>query len=557
MNSLGRKLAVAITVTLVLGLGAIILVVLRGIQHEYEEGLQNRALLLADTMDTSLKHMMLTNNIGIMQDWIKGLKTTKGVAGVEVLRKDGVEAFSDNASIRAVNDYMGDEIYPLHDPGSFKPTEEFRGFNVLPVDKEKFAEAVNTATPVFVQETLDGEAVLTLFRPIMAMEDCAVCHGYDTHKVRCVIRVSFPTAEVRHQMGEAIWKLAAFSFVTILVVIFVLRLILRRFVLAPVQRIAQGVKQTSEGDLTVAIGVDGKDELGVLTVDFNQMVESLNRQSVEVRNLAENINQSAGEVREFATALSAEVQRQLKETELIAAAIEQMGASMEEVKRNTEHAAASSGEVLGAAASGKGDIVNTIDEMRRIDAAAKRSAEAINLLGRRSGEIGEVVSVINDIADQTNLLALNAAIEAARAGEQGRGFAVVADEVRKLAERTMGATKQIAVTIGTIQSETGEAVRQIHAVNSLAGKGLALSEEAGRSYDRIISKIDEAVALINAIARTVEEQAVVTRDIAQKVLEVSTIGHQTAKGAAQAVGGINGMSALTAKIAERISRFKL
>ncbi len=557
MNSLGKKMSVAITATLLLGLGILTLTVIKGLNKEHEEHLENLEDMLAGSMDTSLRDMMITGNAMIVQDWIKGLKKMEGVTAVQVLRKDGVEAFSDNATIRHVNEFLGDETFKPHGEDNFRPNTDFKGFNLFPIDKERLNAVLKGQKAETFFETVGDTSVMTKYVPVPRTDDCTPCHGYDEHPVRAVIRISLPTAPMDAEVSAATWELIAFSLTAVIAVIAVLRLFLKRIILSPIRKIAQGVKQTSEGDLTVAIAVDSNDELGALTDDFNHMVESLNHQSVDVQQLAENIKSSAGEVKGFADELSREVQRQLRETEAIAAAIEELGVSMDEVKRNTEHAAASSGEVLTAANSGKGDMASTINEMRRIDDAAKSSAEAINMLGRRSGEIGEVVNVINDIADQTNLLALNAAIEAARAGEQGRGFAVVADEVRKLAERTMTATKQIAQTIGTIQSETEEAIRQIHVVNDLAGKGLGLSEEAGRKYDQIIKKIDEAATLIRAIARTVEEQAVVSRDIAQKVMEVSSIGHQTANGAAQAAEGISGMSGLTVRITAQISRFKL
>ncbi|MBI5178479.1 MAG: methyl-accepting chemotaxis protein [Nitrospinae bacterium] len=557
IRSLGKKLSIAILITLLLGLGVLTVVVTGVTKSDYQANMETRSIMLANSMTTSIVDMMVTGNAMIVLDWIKGLKKMEGVTAVQVLRKDGTEAFADNSTIAHVNQHLDSTAFTPHADSTFAKTEDFPGFNLFPVNKEKFNEALDKQKPVTFFETLNNHRVMTTFAPIKKLEECNACHGYDSHPVRAVIRLSVPTAAMEADVGRTTRNMFLLSAATVIVVLAVMQLILRKFVITPIRKIGDGVKRTAEGDLTVSIPVDSNDELGDLATDFNTMVVNLNRQSVEIKQLSEMIKTSAGMVQTFASDLSRDVQRQLAQTEQMATAIEELSTSMEGVKQNTDAAGQSSGEVLQAATSGRGDILNTIQEMRRIDESAKTSAEVINTLGKRSSEIGEVVLVINDIADQTNLLALNAAIEAARAGEQGRGFAVVADEVRKLAERTMTATKQIATTIKSIQKDTGEAINQIKNVNGLAGKGLRLSEQAGLSYDEIIHKIENAAGVISQITQTVEQQAHVTHEISQKVVGVSDIAKNTTEGAELAAAGLEEMSRLTVQITEKIAHFKV
>jgi len=178
-------------------------------------------------------------------------------------------------------------------------------------------------------------------------------------------------------------------------------------------------------------------------------------------------------------------------------------------------------------------VSQAIDGMNRISASVMESARTIETLGKSSDEIGEIIAVIYDIADQTNLLALNAAIEAARAGEQGRGFAVVADEVRKLAERTTKATKEIASMIKSIQSDTDGAVKSMSAGTEEVEKGVSLVNQAGGSLDQIVEVVASVTDMIQQIATAAEEQSAAAEEISTNVEAVATITKETATGANQ------------------------
>jgi methyl-accepting chemotaxis protein len=206
--------------------------------------------------------------------------------------------------------------------------------------------------------------------------------------------------------------------------------------------------------------------------------------------------------------------------EQIATAMEEMSMTVNEVARNTTNASDSAAQVAGNACEGQKIVTKAVLEMQKVAEIVRTSAVIVGSLGTKSEKISEIVNVINDIADQTNLLALNAAIEAARAGEQGRGFAVVADEVRRLAERTVNSTKQIRDMVGEIQSETMQAVTSIEKGKNEAEISEKLSHQVEESLSNIVHSINEIKDVISQIATASEEQAATATVIAGNLEEI-------------------------------------
>jgi methyl-accepting chemotaxis protein len=210
-----------------------------------------------------------------------------------------------------------------------------------------------------------------------------------------------------------------------------------------------------------------------------------------------------------------------------------------------------------SAARGGEVVQQTISGMHRIAAQVKQSAQTVESLGVRSEQIGEIVGTIEDIADQTNLLALNAAIEAARAGEQGRGFAVVADEVRALAERTSVATKEISEMIRAIQKETKEAVVAMEEGVSEVEKGATTSEKSGEALHEILAHIEEVNMQINQIAIAAEEQTATTSEISSNVMQVTQVVQETSRGAYETATASAQLAANAQLLQELVNKFKL
>jgi methyl-accepting chemotaxis protein len=255
--------------------------------------------------------------------------------------------------------------------------------------------------------------------------------------------------------------------------------------------------------------------------------------------------------------MAAGSQEQSSQAGEVATAVGQMTATILETSKNADNATAAAKNAGNIAKEGGKVVDETVKGMIRIADVVKKSAETVQALGKSSDQIGEIVQVIDDIADQTNLLALNAAIEAARAGEQGRGFAVVADEVRKLAERTTKATKEIAGMIKQIQKDTGDAVVSMQQGTVEVENGKQLADKAGKSLKEIIHGSDEVVDIITQVATASQEQSAAAEQISQNIEAISNVTHESATGIQQIARASEDLNRLTSDLQNLVSNFKI
>lgn len=283
------------------------------------------------------------------------------------------------------------------------------------------------------------------------------------------------------------------------------------------------------GDLTAQMVGDYNGSFGQLKTDIHQLGESLSDLISQVSETANNAASWAFQISTTAESLATATHEQSAQADEVASAVEEMSQTItgNAMSANrTSDVAKKSGEI---AAEGGKVVSQTVDKMRDIAQVVGDSANSIVKLGESSKQIGEIISVIDDIADQTNLLALNAAIEAARAGEQGRGFAVVADEVRKLAERTTDATKRIATMIKSIQLETEQAVQAMNLGTNEVKSGIVLADKAGESLNEILVSSKEVLEMIDMIASASEEQSATSEQIAKNVTAISKVTGDSSK----------------------------
>ncbi len=319
-----------------------------------------------------------------------------------------------------------------------------------------------------------------------------------------------------------------------------------------IEDIAQG-----EGDLTRRLEMTSNDEMGLLANGFNTFVGNLRGIIARVSSFAKEVASASMQFSSTCEEIKDRIKGQMTRTEQMATATEEMSATIAEVARNCSDAAQTAMEADSTASKGSDVIARTIKGINDIASRVQESTELILLLNKRSGEIGKIVGVIDDIADQTNLLALNAAIEAARAGEQGRGFAVVADEVRKLSERTIGATKEIGNMISTIQVEAQKAVNSMESCNEEGNIQKKLAGEAGDVLKGIVSKVRQVNDMIQRIATATEEQSKTSEQIGSDMEEIAFAFKETTDGTEQMSLASNNLSVVAAQLQKLTSKFKV
>lgn len=327
----------------------------------------------------------------------------------------------------------------------------------------------------------------------------------------------------------------------------------------PINKIVERIKDIAEGegDLTQRVDENRKDEVGDLAKWFNVFVNKIHGIINEFASSTNEVASAATEIAASSEEMARGISEQEAQTLQVSSAIEEMSSTVAEVAQKSSNASTIS-NAAGKIAKDGGEVVqHTIESINTIATVVQESAVAIQELGERSEQIGQIIEVINDIADQTNLLALNAAIEAARAGEHGRGFAVVADEVRKLADRTTKATKEIASSILAIQDNTKGAVERMNYGTQCVQEGVDLASQSGQVLNKIMSGSEEVANMIQSIAAAAEEQASASDQIARNVEAIASVTKESSQGVGQSVAAATQLSQKSEELRRMVGQFKL
>ncbi|MBF0273639.1 MAG: methyl-accepting chemotaxis protein [Nitrospinae bacterium] len=465
------------------------------------------------------------NTIVDSADFIANALTTFMITGVISERKVFLQELAKLKNIEAVHVARNDKV--IEQFGKGEGEEGSRD------ELEK--QVMKTSKTVFVEFHKNGKTFLRGIVPIIATENsygknCLECHevpsGYVNGTVSVVIGLEEIQAfivetETLLWVGQIGWQILLF-----IIIMFIMQLLLTK----PIQRVKDKIKDISQqNDLTLKVEYGQNDELGQIATQTNHLLETLNDEFRKIGADADSVSNFAKSLKESSSQINERSVLQGNKLNDIVAAVEEITRTTSMVAANTTEVASLSEDASQAAIKGGDIIKQTIDAIYYIKETVVSIASTITSLQERSQQIGDITTVIDDIAEQTNLLALNAAIEAARAGEQGRGFAVVADEVRKLAERTSKATQEITERIKSIQAETGKAAEGMQKGQEDVDAGVKNAAEAGESLGQIVNLVEDVSSKISHIATSMEEQKNAIEEIARNVHEVAGHANDNAK----------------------------
>ncbi len=423
---------------------------------------------------------------------------------------------------------------------------------------------------------------LRFFRSVKLEKQCEVCHGDPATSKQLWHRddgrdiLGFPMEnkragdlhgafEIIRPLGPAyanlhnhIWAATGLTFLTILVLCITGYLAIAKIIVNPLTDLALKLQDISSGggDLTSRLKIQGKTELAWVAGSFNGFVKKIAKTIDEIRLTSEKLGQHAENLAQISKQTENGVCQQKSETAMVATAMDQMTATAQEVAKNAVNATDAVSCADQEATCSKNIVTEVVSSINSLAAEVENAAGVIHQLDSDSESIGEVLSVIQGIAEQTNLLALNAAIEAARAGEQGRGFAVVADEVRTLASRTQKSTQEIQTTIERLQARARQAVKVMENGKQQAATSVEKAASSGEALENINSKIEIVQDMNTLIASAAEEQTAVAEEINRNIHSISKVSEQTSQGMQKTAASSHELLELADQLKQTVNQFK-
>jgi len=418
-------------------------------------------------------------------------------------------------------------------------------------------------------DNIDGEPVMRIaIADRMVSDACVSCHNgrADTPKadwklgdVRGVLEVDLSIASALANGKNIQYTILGVILVAMIIAYLTLLFVYRQTIGSRLKSLLDALQNISEGegDLTQRLPEDGEDEISRIAASFNKFADSMRTTVSRISEVTQQLSGSSNRLAEINHKSSSAVHDQGNETNQIATAINEMAAAAEEVSRHAAEAAQASSETDSSTQATQRAVNAAIGDIRELSGKLEAAASTMNQLQEGAQNVGGVIDVIRGIAEQTNLLALNAAIEAARAGEQGRGFAVVADEVRTLAARTQQSTEEIREMIEQLQEISGKAVETMEQSQQQAEQSVAQASNAGESLDSIVQSISAVNDINTQIAAASEEQSQVVGSIDQSITAIKDLSEKSVSHASESDSLSNELANMATELEEQVKRFKV
>jgi methyl-accepting chemotaxis protein len=469
----------------------------------------------------AVEELMMGGDPKIVNNFVTQLKAKKTVLDIAVFNKDGKRSGGDAG------------VDPL----------------VL--------ESFKSGKPQYINRDIGGLHTLVSVIPLPNEQRCKSCHTETGHTGAIILTSSLEEGyKSTLKFGMLISAIGAVCFILIVggMYLFFRLTIIKNIVTVSnnIQLLSQG-----EGDLTVTLPITSSDEIGVLTTGVNNLVAKLREIITDLYVQAGHVATTSCGTTSGLEKLAASIFEQKELAASVAVASEEMSATLNDVAMTTAKASTHSKQVDDSAREGQNVVAETVESIDQIRVGVEQTLRVMNRLQQSSTQIGEIIGLIEDVADQTNLLALNAAIEAARAGEAGRGFAVVADEVKNLSSKTSSSTQQIGSIIKTIQADIREAMKSTEEAKGRVEHGIINSNRASDQISTILTFASESADMINSIAIATEEQSATTNDISNKIHEVSNTSNDVQSEMEKSISTFSELTRTAEKIYNTVGRFKV
>jgi methyl-accepting chemotaxis protein len=412
-------------------------------------------------------------------------------------------------------------------------------------------------------ETVGGKRMLTIIEPFAAVADrngtnCLTCHALPEGTVLGAGRLTFSMEERDKAISKELLFSGVINFLVLLAGLFVINTIMRKVVIKPLSGLRETMNSIGDNaDLRQRIKLGANDEFRQVGEAVNCMLDQFQPTIKNLANTMDGLAHSAEELAQVTKKTRDGVEEQERETEQLKTAIGELSVAAEEVARNAASAEQAAMEARDNADSGSSVVSDVANSITRLAGRVDEATVVVRQLAEGTQSIGQVSESITAIAEQTNLLALNAAIEAARAGEQGRGFAVVADEVRNLAQRTQEATQQIKEIIDQLVSASGQAVDVMDSSKKEADQSVNESNRAGEALAEISQAVVSISEMNSVIATAATEQTSVVDEINKNIIAISKVGHQTTEGTHLTLKESEDVALISAELDKTVNQFKV